>query len=443
MKLEFLLLLLLFNCLLAVQSSKKNHLRKEKLLSNVVEQPKNIDPPAGPYCQSLVAYFAGTLQNKHSTNTGPNVQFQVRLDADLKTKRIFVEADKWNEQYSRSSDFELDFYYEDSHQWCSIEENGCSASFSKSMSKFKLDINGPDGNFYHLLYFPFFNNSFVLTEPIDTCTGSQLGSLSDDGYLPDLNKLHTCVCCGEYNPSDLLGCPNNKWSSEKVTTTSAPSCPTQQSCPICPTQEPIIVPTQQSCPICPTQQSCPICPTQQSIIVPTTPRQPGPITCKKLTAHFKGIFQNNIDTSRLLAVDFQLSLNAKDTEQRTYFTMEYWRNENVQVSDIEFYAHDTQHLHGVYCNPVNSTNCFLPYVTGNPEFYLEIDYYSNGYWQTEFDFMYFPTFDNSFTFDSIDGKCTNNVPGYPNGLEPDTTLYTACMCCDDYSPSSSLNCPYK
>ncbi|KAI6174490.1 hypothetical protein M3Y97_00996800 [Aphelenchoides bicaudatus] len=357
MKIE--LLLLLFAIQLDCFSSKQlNHLLKEKLVGSSIEKPKNIDPPAGPYCQSLVAYFVGTLQNTHSTNTGPNVQFQVRLNADTNTKRIFVDADEWNEQYSKSSDFEIDFYYEG------------KIVVQSSM----LDINGPDGNFYHLLYFPFFNNSFVLNKPKGTCTKHQLDDLSDDGYLPDLDELSVCVCCGEYDPSDLLGCPNNKWSSEKVTTTSAPTCPTTSAL-TCPAQKP--------------------CPTNQPI-VPTTQKPSKPVTCKNVIAYFKGIFQNNAYPNRILAVDFQVSLSAHDLVNKTYFTIEYWNNDIMtNINQNSFY------------------------------------------------FMYFANFNNSFTFDSIDGKCTNNVPSYPNVYGPDTSLFNACVCCDQYSPDAALSCPYK
>jgi hypothetical protein len=72
---------------------------------------------AGPYCQSLVAYFVGTFQTKDTQTASFSAQFQVRLDANLKKKRVFVEADQWTEKFANSSDFGLDYYYSNSYQW--------------------------------------------------------------------------------------------------------------------------------------------------------------------------------------------------------------------------------------------------------------------------------------------------------------------------------------
>jgi hypothetical protein len=95
----------------------------------------------------LIAYAVGTFQSRGATTPSFDAQFQVRLDADLKTKRITINADQWNEQYADSSEFELDFYYSGSYQWCSIKEKDCTASFSKNVTTFYLDLNREVGNF--------------------------------------------------------------------------------------------------------------------------------------------------------------------------------------------------------------------------------------------------------------------------------------------------------
>jgi hypothetical protein len=48
---------------------------------------------------------------------GFDVEFQIRIRADLEKERIFVEADQWTEGNPTSKEFELDFYYGNSHQW--------------------------------------------------------------------------------------------------------------------------------------------------------------------------------------------------------------------------------------------------------------------------------------------------------------------------------------
>jgi hypothetical protein len=133
------LLLLVFGLQLVSVSSnlsdanlakKLNRERKEKLVTERERQAPNNLPPrklkdcitmtlnlAGPYCQSLVAYVVGTFQTKDAKTPSFSAQFQVRLDADLRTKRITVDADEWNEKIASSDDFELDFYYAGSYQW--------------------------------------------------------------------------------------------------------------------------------------------------------------------------------------------------------------------------------------------------------------------------------------------------------------------------------------
>lgn len=71
----------------------------------------------GPTCKSLIAYYTGTLQNKKRPNEYYNVEFQVKIWADEIKKKIHVYADKWNEKFSKSGDFELDFYYDTNRQW--------------------------------------------------------------------------------------------------------------------------------------------------------------------------------------------------------------------------------------------------------------------------------------------------------------------------------------
>ncbi|KAI6170429.1 hypothetical protein M3Y97_01153300 [Aphelenchoides bicaudatus] len=164
------------------------------------------------------------------------------------------------------------------------------------------------------------------------------------------------------------------------------------------------------------------------------------ITCKNLVARFKGTFKNINHPDLPLDVDFKVSLSAKDNQKRTYFTMDSWNNDAIKTTAIRFYADD--HQHGwTRCNPVNSTDCFMPYANGNAEFTFKLAYYSNGVMQNLFHFLYFENYNNSFTFDAIDGRCTNNVPSNTDDWGADTTRFNACMCCDDYSPDPSLNCP--
>ncbi|KAI6170430.1 hypothetical protein M3Y97_01153400 [Aphelenchoides bicaudatus] len=167
------------------------------------------------------------------------------------------------------------------------------------------------------------------------------------------------------------------------------------------------------------------------------------ITCKSISARFKGIFQNVKDPNAILAVDLQTRVSSVDFFNRTFFTMNYWNNENVDLqSGVQFWARDFEH-DWKRCNPFESNDCFLPYVSMPGYFVLDLGRFSNDVAQNWFQFLYIPNYRNAFTFDAIDGKCTNVVQGFPNEYGPRTELFKACMCCDDYNPSSFLNCPER
>jgi hypothetical protein len=70
---------------------------------------------------------------------------------------------------------------------------------------------------YHLMHFDYFNNSFVLNRPIGKCTRHQLDGLNDL-RTPDLSALTICICCDEYSPSAILGCPADPWNNGAVPT---------------------------------------------------------------------------------------------------------------------------------------------------------------------------------------------------------------------------------
>jgi hypothetical protein len=76
-----------------------------------------------------------------------------------------------------------------------------------------INFKFQDGTFFHLLYFPFFNNSFALDAPQGCCSKHQMEGIKDDWY-PDPDQLTYCVCCDDYEPDTLSGCPANPWSNK-------------------------------------------------------------------------------------------------------------------------------------------------------------------------------------------------------------------------------------
>lgn len=69
--------------------------------------------------------------------------------------------------------------------------------------------SGNPDNFFHILYFEYFNNSFVLDNPIGKCTKNQ--SNLNDNWKPNSSLYDYCICCGGYQPSEESGCPANPW----------------------------------------------------------------------------------------------------------------------------------------------------------------------------------------------------------------------------------------
>lgn len=64
-----------------------------------------------------MAFFVGDLQNKKNPKKDVAVFFQARLSIDQEKEKIHVQADKWNELYSKSENVELDFYDGENREW--------------------------------------------------------------------------------------------------------------------------------------------------------------------------------------------------------------------------------------------------------------------------------------------------------------------------------------
>lgn len=64
-----------------------------------------------------MAYYAGTLKNKKEPTKTFDVEFQVRLWIEQEMQKIRVQANRWNEDYSNSGNFELDLYDGEKREW--------------------------------------------------------------------------------------------------------------------------------------------------------------------------------------------------------------------------------------------------------------------------------------------------------------------------------------
>ncbi|KAI6171128.1 Protein of unknown function DUF229 domain containing protein [Aphelenchoides bicaudatus] len=187
-------------------------------------------------CKSLTAYFVGVFKNRFRPRYFYDLQFELKLNAVDSEKEIYLKAIHWNESLSASSDFDMDFYYDDGWKdpLCSDVKQGCSGPYSTRNSDFTLDLNAETAHdSFHLLYFKQFANSFVLDNPVGQCTSNQMSL--DDVYTPDATSFKYCVCCGSYSPDLFLGCPENPWAQSGDVTTQLPSTVTTDG-PTPPTQ---------------------------------------------------------------------------------------------------------------------------------------------------------------------------------------------------------------
>lgn len=62
-------------------------------------------------CQKLTAYYIGTFQNSYKPSFKYKFQFQLSLNADHKERRVYAKVDYWNETYTDSGSFDIDFLY--------------------------------------------------------------------------------------------------------------------------------------------------------------------------------------------------------------------------------------------------------------------------------------------------------------------------------------------
>ena len=66
-------------------------------------------------CSTVVSYFTGTFQDKDVNTWRFDAQFQVRLNADKKDRRIYLLIDGWNQSVSSISDFGMGFDYDNGY----------------------------------------------------------------------------------------------------------------------------------------------------------------------------------------------------------------------------------------------------------------------------------------------------------------------------------------
>lgn len=168
----------------------------------------------GPFCPKVTAYYQGTLKNKQNPDLRYITQFQVRLNADQSTQRIYVVFDQWNDTLLSRGPFSFNFIYNNKNFQGDKIGTLYSGPFARKESDFTLTLDHETSqtwdNSINILYFHTFNNSFQLENSIGKCTDNP--PMFHNDYAPDSNLYKACVCCDNYNPHPALGCPKSPWA---------------------------------------------------------------------------------------------------------------------------------------------------------------------------------------------------------------------------------------
>jgi len=342
-------------------------------------------------CQKIVAYYVGKFQYSWSTdpNSGFNAQFQISISANKQEKKIQLEIEQLNRTYSGNQDIYFALNDIQNAYFCETRGSKCDIPFSEYLTDLRVSV---DNNFdiYDIMYFPNFLNDFSLDSAIGKCTNSQsLGAR----WPPNPSLIDYCVCCDDYSSESQ--CPTDPWISpvptQRVKTTTAKPTPTQS--------------------------------------LQTTTANPLPHKTQTIVGYYTGRFKRT-DRSDYIDAQFMVKLVADTTTQLIYLTVTNM-NQTYPIDDIYFNFYNYGYYQRCYSPYIN---CPIPFTTiGGLYFRLDMDTKDTNY----VNIMEFDNFNNTFVFDNPTNGCTNNQID----TNADTSLFSYCICYDEYKEGGEFNCP--
>ncbi|KAI6177805.1 hypothetical protein M3Y97_00947700 [Aphelenchoides bicaudatus] len=160
-------------------------------------------------CNTVTAYFNGTLQRQNNASLQVNVQFQIRMQ--VSNGDIFFQIQNWNNDYLNSTET-LFFIYLSGNVYRCYFNQPCYVDLPAKAADFYIKIWGHNNEWFgqSVLRFPSFLNTFVLKQAAGQCTNYQ-ETTSD---FPNQNLYQFCACCGEYNPDPATNCPKSPWQKK-------------------------------------------------------------------------------------------------------------------------------------------------------------------------------------------------------------------------------------
>lgn len=160
--------------------------------------------------------------------------------------------------------------------------------------------------------------------------------------------------------------------------------------------------------------------------------------CQKVIAYYKGTFKNRQNPNLNYTAQFQVQLNASQSDQRIYVIFDQWNSTLLANNLFSFdFAYENWDILG---NQIGASY-WGPFSSQSSDFILTLDHGTHQKWDNSINILYFNMFNNSFKLENSIGKCTAYQLDLRNVWNMVPSLVDYCVCCDDYLPDPSLNCP--
>lgn len=160
--------------------------------------------------------------------------------------------------------------------------------------------------------------------------------------------------------------------------------------------------------------------------------------CQQIVAYYEGTFKNQHSPNLKYTAQFQVRLNASQSDQRIYAIFDQWNNMLLPNNSFSFdFAYDYRDIWGDQIG----ASYWGPFASQPSEFVLTLDHAKNQKWDNSINILYFNVFNNSFQLENSVGQCTAYQLELQNVWNMDPSLVNYCVCCGDYLPDPSLNCP--
>ncbi|KAI6177721.1 hypothetical protein M3Y97_00939000 [Aphelenchoides bicaudatus] len=171
-------------------------------------------------CPSITIVYKGKFRAVEDSNYGFDARFQFKLVADVILRKVYMQAQHWDEDVTNPRTFRYWYGFVNEKNWKYLHVqnhteviqfgNWIGGKDQSTELRVHLDEvkSADDATWFQLYWQPDFNLSFNLKNAIGQCT-NQLPVKPRVGGEAVEKLFSACACCGDYLPDPLLLCPKS------------------------------------------------------------------------------------------------------------------------------------------------------------------------------------------------------------------------------------------